>query len=107
MVLEGLALAAYQVSAEVLLLVEPAVAAAEIPPSIGKLEAAEGGTLLRLGADTMDWIARYLAGLPFDFEVRDPPALRTALRALARRLNRTAAGSATPGGPRAAGRRSR
>lgn len=88
MVAEGLAVAAYEIQAEVLLLVEPDVAAEAIPPTVGALEPTSGGTLLRLGADTIEWIARYLARLEFPFEVRDPPELRAALRALGRRLVR-------------------
>jgi len=86
MVAEGLALAVYEIQAEVLLRVEPNEAAETISPTVGTLEPTEGGTLLRVGADTLDWIARYLARLEFPFEVRDPPELRTALRALGRRL---------------------
>jgi predicted DNA-binding transcriptional regulator YafY len=88
MVARGLALTAYEIQAEVLLRVEMSEAAEIIPPTVGTLEPAEAGTLLRVGADTVDWIARYLARLDFPFEVRDPPELRAALRALGRRLVR-------------------
>ncbi|MGH9210304.1 MAG: helix-turn-helix transcriptional regulator [Acidimicrobiales bacterium] len=88
MVAEGLAVAAYEIQAEVLLRVELSVAADAIPSTVGTLEPVEGGTLLRLGADTVDWIARFLARLEFPFEVRGPPELRAALRALGRRLLR-------------------
>jgi predicted DNA-binding transcriptional regulator YafY len=88
MVAKGLAVAAYEIQAEILLRVEMSVAAEVIPPTVGTLEPTEGGTLLRLGGDTVDWIARYLARLEFPFEVRDPPELRIALRALGRRLLR-------------------
>ncbi len=88
MVLDGIAFAPYEWQAEVLLSAEPAAAAAEIPATIGSLEPVEGGTLLRIGANEVEWLARYVAGLPFDSEVRHPPELRTALRALGRRLQR-------------------
>jgi len=88
MVAEGLALRAYEVQAEVLLKVPMSEAAESIPPTVGTLEPTEAGTLLRLGADSVGWIARYLARLDFPFEVRHPPELRTELRDLGRRLLR-------------------
>jgi predicted DNA-binding transcriptional regulator YafY len=92
MVAEGLAVAAHEVQAEVLLSVGLSQAADVIPATIGTLEPVDEGTLLRLGADTAEWIARFLARLDFPFEVRDPPELRTALRALGRRLVREHSG---------------
>lgn len=86
MVVEARARTPYPVQAEVLLLVDIDTAAREISSAVGTLEAAGGATLLRIGANDVEWIARYLAGLPFDVEVRSPPALRKALRVLARRL---------------------
>lgn len=86
MVLDGLTLAVYDYQAEVLLAADPDDVALEVAPTIGTIEPVEGGTLLRLGANTLEWIARYVASLPFDAEVRDPPELRAALRDLARRL---------------------
>ncbi len=89
MVAEGLALAPYAWQAEVLLRTDPEHAAELIPRTVGTLEPAEDGTVLRLGAPDLEWIARYLAGLDVEFEVRDPPELRTAIRKLARRLLQT------------------
>jgi predicted DNA-binding transcriptional regulator YafY len=43
-------------------------------------------TLLFAQADDLDWFARELSRLPFDFEVVSPPALRDAVRAHADRL---------------------
>src|SRR5918995_1539160 len=88
MVVDGLALGSYQWQAEVLLDAELPEAAAEIPRTIGSVESADGATLLRMGANDLEWIARYIAGLPFDAQVRKPPELRAALRALGRRLQR-------------------
>jgi predicted DNA-binding transcriptional regulator YafY len=88
MVVDGLALAPYRWQAQVWLDAEPGQVAAEIPPTIGSIEAEGGATLLRLGSNDLDWIARYVAGLPFEARVRSPPELRQALRALARRLQR-------------------
>ena len=89
LVSEGLAVAPYQWQAEVLLKVGADLATELVSPLVGRVEPAEGGALLRLGADDLDWIARYLAGLPFDFEVIDPPELRKAVRSVARRLLRS------------------
>jgi hypothetical protein len=69
-------------------------APARRPRRGGRRDPAHGGhhradgdqALLRIGADDLDWIARYLAGSPFEFEVRHPPELRAELRALGRRL---------------------
>jgi predicted DNA-binding transcriptional regulator YafY len=88
MVVEGLAMMPYQWQAEVVLQAELHEAQAEVPRTIGSVEAIEGGTLLRFGANDLDWLARYIAGLPFEAEVRAPPELRLALRALGRRLQR-------------------
>jgi predicted DNA-binding transcriptional regulator YafY len=88
MVADGIARAPYAWQAEVLVHADLAQAEAEIPRTVGSLEAVEGGVLLRLGANELDWLARYLAGLPFATEVRHPPELRLALRALGRRLQR-------------------
>lgn len=54
--------------------------------SIGVLEPVEGGVLLRAQADDLDWMARELMRLPFDFDIRQPLELRAALRARALRL---------------------
>jgi predicted DNA-binding transcriptional regulator YafY len=39
-----------------------------------------------LGAEELEWIARFLAGLPWDFTVVSPPELRKALVDAAGRL---------------------
>lgn len=41
---------------------------------------AEGGCLLRMSTDALDRMARDLAGMPFPFTIRQPTALRAALR---------------------------
>lgn len=86
MVADGLAFAPHTWQAEVLLGVDESVAASEIPRTFGTLEPVAGGTLLRIGGNELDWLARYLAGLPFEAEVLSSPELRAALRALGRRL---------------------
>jgi predicted DNA-binding transcriptional regulator YafY len=55
--------------------------------AFGLLEPAEDGVLLRTSADSLSWFARQLAGLPFDFEINNPPALRDELRQRAKRLH--------------------
>jgi predicted DNA-binding transcriptional regulator YafY len=86
-VAEGLAVAVYRWQARVLLRIRPELAAELVAPTTGILEPARGGTLLRIGAEELDWIARYLASLPCRFRVLDPPELADAVRALAARLD--------------------
>ena len=47
--------------------------------------------LLTSQVDDLDWYARQLAHLPFDFAVLEPPALRQAVREVATRLRRLVA----------------
>lgn len=86
LVAEGLAVGAYRHRARVLLRLPLEEAARLVPPTVGILEPAGADTLLRIGADDPEWIARYLAGLPCRFRVLEPEGLREALGALARRL---------------------
>jgi predicted DNA-binding transcriptional regulator YafY len=89
LVSQAVTVAAYTWQAEVLLHADHAAASEEVSPLVGTLEPVPGDdtkTLLRTGANELDWIARYLASLDLDYEVREPPELRTALRSLARRL---------------------
>ena len=84
---EGLAVSVYKWQARVLLRVKPAEAAQIISPTLGVIEPTRGGTLLRIGADELDWIARYLAGLPCRFRILEPDELKDALRQLLARLS--------------------
>ena len=43
-------------------------------------------TRLVIGADDMSWLARYLLGLPWEFDVESPEELRKELRKIGRRL---------------------
>lgn len=90
LVAQGLAVDAHPWKAVVMLHAELSWAADEIGPTVGLLEAAGEQTRLRIGAASLDWIAHYLAGLPFDFHVVEPPELRTEVRALGKRLQRLA-----------------
>jgi hypothetical protein len=65
-----------------------------IHPAVGVLERAKNDTLLRIGGDDLDWIARYLASLDCRFTILDPPELVDAVRALAARLAEDAAAHA-------------
>ena len=55
----------------------------ELFNGLGVPEAAEGGVLLRGYCDELDWYARELMRLSFDFDVRAPLELRTTLGRLA------------------------
>lgn len=75
---------------EVLLRADLALARREVFPALGLLEAHVDGVLLYAQADDLDWFARELSRLPFDFEIRTPVELTTALNACGRRLQRLA-----------------
>jgi predicted DNA-binding transcriptional regulator YafY len=77
---------------EVLLKTELHKAQRELFPSLGLLEPLEEGVLLRAQADNLDWFARELSRLPFEFEIRRPKELRTALLKCAERMQRMAQG---------------
>jgi predicted DNA-binding transcriptional regulator YafY len=61
-------------------------AARRLPPTIAELVEAEGGTLLRMRVDSLDWMATVLAGLDCGFTVVRPDELRASVGALAERL---------------------
>jgi predicted DNA-binding transcriptional regulator YafY len=75
---------------EVLLKTDLASAQCALLPYVGVLECVEEGVLLRAQADDLDWIARELARLPFDFSVKSPTALRGAIARISQRLDRLA-----------------
>ena len=75
---------------EVLLKTDLGAARRELFDAIGVLEPADDGTVLFAQADDMDWFARELSRLPFDFEVRSPAPLRDAVRRCGERLLRLA-----------------
>jgi predicted DNA-binding transcriptional regulator YafY len=87
LVAEGLAVSVYKWQARVLLKLKPADAAQIVSPTIGVLSPHRGGTLLRIGADDLPWIARYLAGLPCRFRILEPEELKEVLAAHGRRLS--------------------
>jgi predicted DNA-binding transcriptional regulator YafY len=69
-----------------------------VPPYLGELAAQDGGTLLRVQADDLDWVARELSRLPCAFTVVAPQALRDALQGHATRLLALAGGAQNPPG---------
>jgi predicted DNA-binding transcriptional regulator YafY len=99
MVADGMARAAYGWHAVLRLQATPDEVAMEVPPTVGIIEADDQrGTILRLSANDLDWIARYVAGLPFAATVVEPPELRRALRDVARRLRAAASAGGAPDG---------
>jgi predicted DNA-binding transcriptional regulator YafY len=56
------------------------------PPTLAELEPAGAHTLLRMRAESLDWVAGLLAAAGCGFEIRRPEALRDSVRALAERL---------------------
>lgn len=58
--------------------------------TIALFEQNESGVVMHSQADDLGWMARQLAALPFAFEIRQPSALRGALRECAENLLRQA-----------------
>lgn len=79
----------------VLLHTDLATAQRYLPEAIGLFEQTADGVLLHNQADSLDWFARALAGLPFDFEILAPDALRVELAAVVARLARICHGFVT------------
>lgn len=76
------------IAVEVLLHADLAAAVEALHESMGLFEPCEDGVLLRSRTDHLDWYARQLARLSFDFEIRRPVELREAVRSHAERLLR-------------------
>src|SRR5919106_383826 len=71
---------------EVVLKTAAEAAAERFPPTLAELEPAGGDTLLRMRAESLDWVAGLLAGAGCDFTIRRPEELRASVRGLADRL---------------------
>jgi predicted DNA-binding transcriptional regulator YafY len=71
---------------EVLLKTRPAAAAESFPPTLAELEPEGDNTVLRMRADSLEWVAGLLAGAGCGFAIRRPKELRASVRALADRL---------------------
>jgi predicted DNA-binding transcriptional regulator YafY len=82
-VLRSLATAGGTWTVEVLLETTLPEARRRISPAVAILEEAPGGVLMRSSEQDLDWIARYLAALPWPMTIHRPPELRTALRQVA------------------------
>ena len=78
------------IAVEVLLQTDLANALRHVHGSIGALTPVPGGVLLRSQEDDLDWYAHQLARLPFAFSIKQPAALRAALKRCARRLEKNA-----------------
>lgn len=86
LVSEGLAVSSYRWQAKVFLKIKLADAVRVVSPTVGVVSSSGRGTLLRIGADDLPWIARYLSGLPCRFTILDPPELQETLQAHLRNL---------------------
>lgn len=72
--------------AKVLLHTELATARRHVFAGFGVLKAHRRGVLLTVEAETLEWVARELARLPFPFTVQAPVELNDEVRQLAQRL---------------------
>ncbi|MCZ7588288.1 MAG: YafY family transcriptional regulator [Gaiella sp.] len=61
-------------------------AARRLPPTLAELVEADGGTLLKMRVDSLDWMAGTLASLGCGFTILSPDELRASVRELAARL---------------------
>jgi predicted DNA-binding transcriptional regulator YafY len=75
---------------EVLLKTDLASARAHLFAEAGVFEESAGGVVIHAQSDELEWFARQLAGMPFDFEIRHPPELHAAVGECVRRLLRCA-----------------
>ena len=73
---------------EVLLKTDAVSARAHLFAEAGVFEETAEGVLIHAQSDELDWFARQLAGMPFDFEIRQPPELHAAVGDCVRRLLR-------------------
>lgn len=90
-VAEGLAVNVYRLQGRVMLHVPLEVARRLISPTVGVLEEDGERTVMRIGADEPEWLARYLAGLPCSWTLLEPDEVREAVANLADRLRSAAA----------------
>jgi predicted DNA-binding transcriptional regulator YafY len=83
---EAIASAPWAFAVEVVLALPIEQARRRVSPTTGTLSRHADGTLLRLGADNLEWMAGYLASLGCGFQIVQPPELREAVRTLAAEL---------------------
>lgn len=79
----GLSIYSYSMRGRVRLHTSVEKAKAMVPGTIGRIGEQNGETILEIGADEPGWIARYVASLPVDFEILEPPELVEAVQHLA------------------------
>ena len=89
-VARSLARVPYAHAVEVRLAAPVAHVRERVPATIAELSPDGEGTLLRMRADSLRWVAEVLAGLGCAFEVRAPDALRAEVRAVGELLLRSA-----------------
>lgn len=82
----SLARVPWGVEVEVLLDLALERAARRLPPTVAELVETDGGTLLRMRVDSLDWMAGTLASLGCEFTILSPDELRASVRTLAHRL---------------------
>ena len=95
LVAEGVAVRVYETQVRVRVHAPPKHVAHEIAPTIGVIEPGPDDaptTVVHFGGDA-DWLARFLASLPFRFEVLDSDEVRRELAVLAEQLTTAAATS--------------
>jgi predicted DNA-binding transcriptional regulator YafY len=73
---------------DVLLKTDPRSARAHLFAEAGVFEDTAEGVVIHAQSDELDWFARQLAGMPFDFEIRRPPELHAAVGECVQRLLR-------------------
>jgi len=71
---------------EVMLKTDMLSARRHVSDAIAVLEQSKEGVLLYNQSDDLNWFARQLANLPFDFEIRKPAQLKVELNKVANRL---------------------
>lgn len=81
---------------QVLLKTDLASAQRRLFGAFGVLECDADGVVLHSQVDDLTWFARQLAALPFEFAIRQPAALGTAVASVARGLLRYAAQTGRP-----------
>lgn len=87
LVQRGITVESWKHRASVVLHATAERAAQEIPPTVGTIEPIDGSSCrLVIGADEMEWLARYLLSIHVRFEVEGPQELRDELAALGRDL---------------------
>lgn len=83
----GIGVEAWSIRATVLLRVPLGTAKSNIHPAMGSIEAIDHSSCrITIGADDTNWIARFLLGLPFGFEVEQPQELIQELASIGSRL---------------------